>query len=59
MRFWSTRAPWLEPLRGTNGLDLDKLRNDIQPWQIRRASEYMTHAPIGSLRLCWRLGNRN
>ncbi|PHT94095.1 hypothetical protein T459_01977 [Capsicum annuum] len=22
MRFWDLRAPWLEPLRGPNGLDL-------------------------------------
>ena len=43
------RGPWLEPLRGPNGLDLNKLRNDIQPWQERRAAEYMTHAPLGSL----------
>jgi photosystem II CP43 chlorophyll apoprotein len=49
MRFWDFRGPWLEPLRGPNGLDLDKLKNDIQPWQIRRASEYMTHAPNGSI----------
>jgi photosystem II CP43 chlorophyll apoprotein len=49
MRFWDLRAPWLEPLRGPNGLDIDKLQNDIQPWQIRRAAEYMTHAPLGSL----------
>jgi photosystem II CP43 chlorophyll apoprotein len=49
MRFWDFRGPWLEPLRGPNGLDLDKLRNDIQPWQLRRAAEYMTHAPNGSL----------
>jgi photosystem II CP43 chlorophyll apoprotein len=49
MRFWDTRAPWLEPLRGPNGFDLDKIKNDIQPWQIRRAAEYMTHAPLGSL----------
>lgn len=49
MRFWDFRGPWLEPMRGPNGLDLEKLRNDIQPWQIRRANEYMTHAPIGSL----------
>ncbi len=49
MRFWDMRAPWLEPLRGPNGLDIDKLKNDIQPWQIRRAAEYMTHAPLGSL----------
>lgn len=43
------RGPWLEPLRGPNGLDLNKLKNDIQPWQERRAAEYMTHAPLGSL----------
>ncbi|WP_040484692.1 photosystem II reaction center protein CP43 [Lyngbya aestuarii] len=49
MRFWDFRGPWLEPLRGPNGLDLNKLKNDIQPWQIRRASEYMTHAPNGSI----------
>ena len=49
MRFWDVRAPWLEPLRGPNGLDLDKIKNDIQPWQARRAAEYMTHAPLGSL----------
>lgn len=49
MRFWDTRAPWIEPLRGPNGLDIDKLKNDIQPWQARRAAEYMTHAPLGSL----------
>jgi photosystem II CP43 chlorophyll apoprotein len=49
MRFWDMRAPWVEPLRGPNGLDLTKLRTDIQPWQIRRAAEYMTHAPLGSL----------
>ncbi|NDJ16022.1 photosystem II reaction center protein CP43 [Myxacorys almedinensis] len=49
MRFWDFRGPWLEPLRGPNGLDLNKIRNDIQPWQARRAAEYMTHAPLGSL----------
>jgi photosystem II CP43 chlorophyll apoprotein len=49
MRFWDFRGPWLEPLRGPNGLDVDKIRNDIQPWQLRRASEYMTHAPNGSI----------
>lgn len=49
MRFWDFRGPWLEPLRGPNGLDLDKIRNDIQPWQIRRAAEYMTHAPNASI----------
>ncbi len=49
MRFWDFRGPWLEPLRGPNGLDLKKIKNDIQPWQIRRAAEYMTHAPNGSI----------
>ena len=34
-------------LRGPNGLDINKIRNDIQPWQERRAAEYMTHAPLG------------
>jgi hypothetical protein len=34
---WDFRGPWLEPLRGPNGLDLNKLKNDIQPWQERRA----------------------
>ncbi|CAN6476645.1 unnamed protein product [Victoria cruziana] len=33
MRFWDLCAPWLEPLRGPNGLDL----------------KYMTHAPLDSL----------
>jgi photosystem II CP43 chlorophyll apoprotein len=29
MRFWDLHAPWLEPLRGPNGLDLSKLQKDI------------------------------
>jgi photosystem II CP43 chlorophyll apoprotein len=49
MRFWDFRGPWLESLRGPNGLDINKIRNDVQPWQIRRAAEYMTHAPLGSI----------
>ncbi|MFL0771008.1 MAG: photosystem II reaction center protein CP43 [Prochlorococcus sp.] len=49
MRFWDFHGPWLEPLRGPNGLSLDKLQNDIQPWQVRRAAEYMTHAPNASI----------
>ncbi|MCH2565525.1 MAG: photosystem II reaction center protein CP43 [Prochlorococcus sp. ALOHA_A2.0_51] len=49
MRFWDFRGPWLEPLRGPNGLSLDKLQNDVQPWQVRRAAEYMTHAPNASI----------
>ena len=43
MRFWDLRAPWLEPLRSANGLDVRKLKTDIQPWQERRAAEFMTH----------------
>ncbi|KAK3035803.1 hypothetical protein RJ639_034619 [Escallonia herrerae] len=49
MPFWDLRAPSLEPLRGPNGLDLSRLKKDIQPWQERRSAEYMTHAPLGSL----------
>ncbi|KAL2899662.1 Photosystem II CP43 reaction center protein, partial [Bienertia sinuspersici] len=49
MRFWDLRAPWLEPLKGPNGLDLSQLKKDIQPWQERRSAKYMTHAPLGSL----------
>ncbi|MFL0725222.1 MAG: photosystem II reaction center protein CP43 [Prochlorococcus sp.] len=49
MRFWDFRGPWLEPLRGPNGLSLEKLQNDVQPWQVRRAAEYMTHAPNASI----------
>jgi len=26
-----------------------KIKNDIQPWQARRAAEYMTHAPLSKL----------
>jgi photosystem II CP43 chlorophyll apoprotein len=25
MRFWDMRSPWLEPLRGPNGLDINKM----------------------------------
>jgi photosystem II CP43 chlorophyll apoprotein len=42
------RKPWLEPL-GPNGLDLNKLKSDIQPWPGRRATKVMTHAPLESL----------
>jgi photosystem II CP43 chlorophyll apoprotein len=49
MRFWDMRAPWVEPLRGPNGLDLKRIRGDIQTWQERVAADYMTHAPLGSL----------
>jgi photosystem II CP43 chlorophyll apoprotein len=49
MRFWDMRSPWVEPLRGPNGLIINRLRTEIQPWQERRAAEYMTHAPLGSL----------
>ena len=36
-------------LRTSFGLDLSKIQSDIQTWQERRAAEYMTHAPLGSL----------
>ena len=59
MRFWDMRAPWVEPLRGPNGLDLNKIRNDIQPWQERRAAEYMTHAPLRCIKLSRWCSNRD
>jgi hypothetical protein len=31
MRFWDLRAPWLEPLRGPNGLDLSRLKKALSP----------------------------
>ena len=49
MRFWSMEGGWLEPLRTSFGLDIYKIQSDIQSWQERRAAEYMTHAPLGSL----------
>jgi photosystem II CP43 chlorophyll apoprotein len=49
MRFWSMQGGWIESLRTSVGLDIEKLQTDIQPWQERRAAEYMTHAPLGSL----------
>merc|ERR1712217_789149 len=49
MRFWSMSGSWLEPLRTSIGLDVNKIQTDIQRWQERRAAEYMTHAPLGSL----------
>lgn len=49
MRFWSMQGQWVEPLRTSYGLDIYKLQSDIQTWQERRAAEYMTHAPLGSL----------
>jgi photosystem II CP43 chlorophyll apoprotein len=30
MRFWDC-IPWVEPLRGPNGLNINKIKNDIQP----------------------------
>jgi photosystem II CP43 chlorophyll apoprotein len=49
MRFWSMQAGWVEPFRTSFGLDISKIQSDIQTWQERRAAEYMTHAPLGSL----------
>ncbi|MBA0764741.1 hypothetical protein Gotri_014033, partial [Gossypium trilobum] len=36
----SKRSQWL---------DLSRLKKDIQPWQERHSTEYMTHTPLGSL----------
>mmetsp|Transcript_34976 Transcript_34976/g.78798 ORF Transcript_34976/g.78798 Transcript_34976/m.78798 type:complete len:460 (+) Transcript_34976:105-1484(+) len=49
MRFWSSEGGWHEALRTSKGLDIYKIQSDIQTWQERRAAEYMTHAPLGSL----------
>ena len=49
MRFWSHASPWLEALRESKGLDIYKIQSDVQTWEDRRAGEYMTHAPLGSL----------
>merc|ERR1719207_454529 len=49
MRFWSAMSGWLECLRNSRGIDISKIQSDVQSWQERRAAEYMTHAPLGSL----------
>ena len=49
MRFWSMSSGWIEPLRNSSGIDIYKIKLDIQTWQERRSAEYMTHAPLGSL----------
>ena len=49
MRFWSIEAQWIEGLRSSLGIDLTTIQSDIQSWQERRSSEYMTHTPLGSL----------
>jgi photosystem II CP43 chlorophyll apoprotein len=49
MRFWAMQGGWIESLRNSSGLDIEKLQTDVQSWQERRAAEYMTHAPLGSL----------
>lgn len=49
MRFWDLRAPWLESCRFAQRLSLEKFKTSIQPWQQRRASEFITHAPLRSL----------
>jgi len=48
MRFWDVRAPWLDRC-AVPMVSIWTRSNDIQPWQARRAAEYMTHAPLGSL----------
>ena len=49
MRFWSASTGWLQGFRDAKGFDVNKFRYDIQTWQERRAADFMTHAPIGSL----------
>jgi photosystem II CP43 chlorophyll apoprotein len=49
MRFWSQQGGWIEGMRNSKGLDIAKISNDIQSWSERRAADYMTHAPLGSL----------
>jgi photosystem II CP43 chlorophyll apoprotein len=49
MRFWSQASPWVENLRESKGLDVYKIRSDLQTWADRRSAEFMTHAPLGSL----------
>lgn len=49
MRFWSMQGGWVEPLRTSIGLNITKIKLDTQNWQYRRAGEFMTHAPLGSL----------
>lgn len=49
MRFWAANVSWLQGFRDAKGLEVNKFRYDIQTWQERRAADYMTHAPIGSL----------
>jgi photosystem II CP43 chlorophyll apoprotein len=49
MRFWSHQGGWIEGLRSSKGLDVQKLSVDVQSWQERRAADYMTHAPLGSI----------
>lgn len=49
MRFWSMQGSWLAPLRASTGLDSAAITLDSQSWQHRRAGEFMTHAPLGSL----------
>ena len=49
MRFWSMSSAWVAGFRDSKGFDIYKFRYDIQTWQERRAADYMTHAPLGSL----------
>ena len=35
MRFWDFRGPWLDPLRGPNGIDFNKLQtNNLTYWVV-------------------------
>ncbi|KAI5677310.1 hypothetical protein M9H77_08260 [Catharanthus roseus] len=47
--FLGSMCSLVKTSKGPNGLDLSRLKNDIQPWQERCSVEYMTYAPLGSL----------
>jgi photosystem II CP43 chlorophyll apoprotein len=49
MRFWSHQSGWIESLRSSKGIDIQKIVLDVQSWEERRSADYMSHAPLGSL----------
>ena len=48
MRFWANQSNWIEGLRNPKGIDVLKIKIDIQIWEERRIFDFMTHAPLGS-----------
>ena len=41
MHFWDFQGPWLEPLRGPDGLDLNKWKNAI--WRAADLGDRLAH----------------